>query len=254
MSCEVTRQSLSLYVDDGVSLPVRAEIDEHLDRCPVCRAEVAELRSLSRSLALLSRPTPPANLVASISNALYIEAAARKQAPKPSPVYRVLDFLRPRLMPYTVGWCASVILFVSTFAGLRPHFVALREAGNDLYKPVTAEFLARERAPFGTESPTLDPKGSLAALQNTGDYYDPDDDMIVEAYVFINGTAALADVVRPPRDRRMLDEFQSALRKDPAFVKASLDSRPDTMRVYFWYRGGAVEKVEVDINGDDGRN
>ncbi|HKR15504.1 MAG TPA: hypothetical protein VJT15_25780 [Pyrinomonadaceae bacterium] len=201
----------------------------------------------------MSRPTPPANLVASISTALYIEAAARRQSPKPSPAYRVLGFLRPRLMPYTVGWVASVILFFSTFAGLRPHFVALREAGNDLYKPVTAEFLARERAPFGTESPTLNPRGSLAALQNAGDY-DPDDDMVVVADVFINGTAALADVVRPPRDKRMLDEFQSALRKDPAFVKASLDSRPDTMRVYFWYRGGTVEKVEVEINGEDGRN
>lgn len=253
MSCEVTRQSLSLYVDDGVSLPVRAEIDEHLDRCPVCRAEVAELRSLTRSLALLSRPTPPANLVASISNALYIEAAARRQEPKPSPAYRVLDFLRPRLMPYTVGWCASVILFFSTFAGLRPHFVALREAGFDLNKPVTAEFLARERAPFGVQSPTLNPRGSLAALSGVSDY-DPDDDMVVATDVFINGTASLAEVIRPPRDKRMLDEFESALRKDPAFVKASLDSRPDTMRVLFWYRGGAVEKVEVDINGDEGRN
>ena len=52
MTCEETRQSLSLYVDDCVSLPARVAIDEHLDRCPVCRAEVAELRSLTRSLKI----------------------------------------------------------------------------------------------------------------------------------------------------------------------------------------------------------
>src|SRR5919106_1639917 len=73
MLCEETRQSLSLYVDDCVSLPARVAIDAHLDRCPVCRAEVAELRSLTRGLGLLSRPTPPADLAVSISNALYIE-------------------------------------------------------------------------------------------------------------------------------------------------------------------------------------
>src|SRR5687768_11144217 len=111
MLCEETRQSLSLYVDDCVSLPARVAIDEHLDRCPVCRAEVAELRSLSRSLGLLSRPTPPAGLAATISDALYIEAVAIKQAPNPPLVHRIARFLQPRVMPYTVGTFASVIMF-----------------------------------------------------------------------------------------------------------------------------------------------
>src|SRR5918996_6388043 len=102
MLCEETRQALSLYVDDCVSLPTRVAIDEHLDRCPVCRAEVAEVRSLSRGLRLLSWPTPPADLAATISDALSIEAAAQRQAPNPSVSYRIARFLQPRLMPYTV--------------------------------------------------------------------------------------------------------------------------------------------------------
>lgn len=266
MSCEVIRQSLSLYLDDCVSLPTRVAIDEHLDHCPVCRAEVVELRSLTRSLALMSRPTPPSNLVASISTALYIEAAARRQTPKPSPANLIERFIKQRLIPYTIGSFASVIMFFSMFAALRPHFVALREAsiqqqgvlvlgspgfGYDLNKPVTAAAFARERAPFGSLSPTLNPDGSLAALQRAYAHspesqYDPDDDMLVVANVFSNGAASLADVVQPPRDKRMLDDFESALRKDAAFVKASLDRRPDTMRIYFWCRNGAVEKVDVD--------
>ncbi len=158
-------------------------------------------------------------------------------------------------MPYTVGSFASVLMFFLMFAALRPHFVALREAaggyGFDLTKPVTPESFARERAPFGAQSPTLDPEGSLAALTRAYAHspegqYDPDDDMRVVIDVFSNGAASLADVMQPPRDKRMLDEFESALRKDFAFVEAKLDSRPDTMRVVFWCRGGAVEKVDVD--------
>ncbi len=261
MLCEATRQSLSLYVDDCVSLPARVAIDEHLDCCPVCRAEIAELRSLTRSLSLLSRPTPPSDLAATISDTLMIEAAARRQAPNPSLTYRIARFLEPRLMPYTVGSFASVIMFFLMFAALRPHFVALREAANqnsgvivlrttepgyDLYKPVTPEDFAASRAPYAEQSPSLNPGGALAALTRAyahpqTDYYGDADDMVVVADVFSNGAASLADVVHAPRDKRMLAEFESALRQDAAFVPASLDRRPDTMRVVF-----AVQKVDVD--------
>jgi hypothetical protein len=178
-------------------------------------------------------------------------------------------------MPYTVGTFASVIMFFLMFTALRPHFVALREAaiqqhavlmlgtdefGNpdlravgyyDLNRPVTDISIAAERAPYGAQSPSLDPAGALAKLTRSyshanESYYAPDDDMLVVTDVFSNGAASLADVVQPPRDRRMLDDFESALRQNAAFVKASLDRRPDTMRVVFWCRGGAVQRVEID--------
>lgn len=261
MLCEETKQSFSQYVDDCVSLPARVAIDGHLDRCPVCRDEVVQLRALRRRLSLLTPPAPPSDLAATISNALAIEAAARRQEPNPSLTHRIARFIEPWVMPYSAGSFASVVLFFLMFTALRPHFVALREAaaqqrggvvviqtvdGYDLYKPVTAEGLAAERAPFSVESPTLNPGGALAAL--TVSYARPHadldgdaDDMIVVTDVFRNGVASLADVVQPPRDRRMLDEFESALRRNAAFVEASLDRRPETMRVVF-----AVQKVDVD--------
>ena len=263
MLCEETRQTLSLYVDDCVSLPARVAIDEHLDRCPVCRSEIAELRSLTRSLGLMARPKPPADLVDTISDLLIIEAEARRQAPPPSLGRRIARFLEPRLMPYSVGSFASVIMFTLMLAALRPHVVALREAAlhnsvmvvqtteplYDLYRPVTPELLAMRRAPFGEQSPSLNPGGALAAL--TRAYAHPNrnhsedaDEMVVGIDVFSNGTASLADVVQAPRDKRMLDDFESALRQDPSFVKASLDRRPDTMRVVFSM--GATQKVEAD--------
>lgn len=260
MLCEETRQSLSQYVDDCVSLPARVAIEEHLDRCPVCRDEAIELRSLRRSLSLLRAPTPPPDLAATISDALAIEAAAQRQQPNPSLGHRIRRLVEPWVMPYSAGSFASVVMFFMMFAALRPHFVALREAaaqqrpdvtmvravpGYDLYQPVGAG-LAAERAPFAVVSPTLNPGGALAALRGSfarthADLDGEDDDMIVGIDVFSNGYASLANVVQPPRDKRMLDEFNSALRKDAAFVKASLDRRPDTMRVVF-----AVQKVDVD--------
>jgi hypothetical protein len=43
-----------------------------------------------------------------------------------------------------------------------------------------------------------------------------------------------------PRDRRMLDDFQAALRNNAAFVPASMDRRPESMRVVF-----SIQRVEV---------
>ena len=259
MGCEETTQLLSQFIDDVLPLPVRTTVDEHLDRCPVCRAHVAELRSLSRSLRQLTRPVAPVELASSITDALMIEAAARRQAPERSLREQLALWLEPRLMPYSVGSFASVVLFFSMFVALSPHFMALQKAarqmetvmvfrsspGYDLNQPVSSEDFSARRAPFAEQSPSLNPGGALAAL--TGSYAHPHpnvrqegDDMIVVADVFSNGAASLADVVQAPRDRRMLTDFEVALRQSAAFVPASLDRRPDTMRVVF-----TVQKVDV---------
>lgn len=259
MSCEETSELLSQFIDDVLPLPVRATVDEHLDRCPVCRSHAAELRSLSRSLRQLTRPVAPVALASSITDALMIEAAARRQSPERSLRERLAFWLEPRLMPYTVGSFASVVLFFSMFVALSPHFMALQKAarqmetvmvfrsspGYDLNQPVSSEDFSARRAPFAAQSPSLNPGGALAAL--TGSYAHPHpsvnqdaDDMIVVADVFSNGSASLADVVQAPRNRRMLADFELALRQSAAFVPASLDGRPDTMRVVF-----TVQKVDV---------
>jgi hypothetical protein len=191
----------------------------------------------------MKRPAAPADLAVTISDLLTIESAARRQAPNPSLGHRIARFLEPRLMPYTVGSFTSVLMFFLMFTALRPHFVALREASvqSSVYDLHSPEDFARSRAPYAEQSPSLDPGGKLAALTraylHSSDYSDADD-MIVVTYVFSNGTASLADVVQPPRDKRMLDEFESALRQDYAFVQASYDRRPHTMRVVFSVQKG----------------
>lgn len=263
MSCTETQQSLSLYVDDQLALPVRVAVEEHLRECPVCRAEMAEMRAVSEGLRALARPAPPAELASSITDALLIEAAARRRQPVLPFGVRLARWLKPRLMPYTVGTFASLILFTLMFGALRPHLKALREIaaaahedergnykiiyvgidgeGPDINEPITPELFAAQRSPFNNESPSLNPRGALAALTRSHTRGEAgDDDMIVVTDVYSNGRASLADVVQPPRDRRMLDDFQDALQKNAAFVPASYDRRPHTMRVVF-----VVQKVEV---------
>ena len=254
MTCEETQKNLTTYLDGQLTLPARAAADAHLESCPVCRGHLAQTRLLMRGLARLERPSLPTDLTARINDALLIERAARATQP-PLPFHeRIVRWLQPRVMPYTVGALASLLLFIAVSSALRPQFLVLRElaraarasddivpdtsepgilwidgAGFDVTQPV----LAASRKPFGVESPSLNPRGALAALVRTpvrgGD--DDDDDTVIVANVFSNGSAALAEVVQPPRNPRMLGEVQDALRKTPAFVPAALDQRPQTMRV-----------------------
>jgi hypothetical protein len=256
MSCDEIQIALSLYDDDALPLSTRLACDDHLGQCPVCRAELAELRSLTRNLARLSPPPPARNLAGVISYAISIEAGARVPA-KPIGT-QLANWLRPRVVPYAISSFASVMLFISMFAGLRPHLIALHEAqvaneafnnANsspffDINQPISSESYAALRAPFSGESPSLNPGGALAAMTRSAMYprgaHVESDDMIVVADVYGNGSASLAGVVYAPRDSRMLDQFQAALRQNAAFVPASLDGRPTTMRVVF-----SLQKVDV---------
>ncbi|MDQ3133287.1 MAG: anti-sigma factor [Acidobacteriota bacterium] len=255
MNCEETQKNLSAFLDDQLTHGSRAALEAHLDACPVCRLRLGETRALVRRLAVLERPAPPADLVSAISASLMIERAARLNQPVPSFTEQISRWVRPRLMPYTVGAFASLLLFFSVTSALRPQFGAMRAlalaaareeavvpaAGPrefDVTRPIS---LATSRAPFGSESPSLNPGGALAALVRTpSSGSEEDDDTVIVADVFSNGSASLAGVVSPPRNPQMLDEVQDALRRNPAFVPAAFDHRPQTMRVVL-----SLSKVSV---------
>src|SRR5437588_7105209 len=268
MNCDDLQQTLSLYIDDGLTADGRQTCYQHLEECPVCRAHVDELRKLRSGLALLSKPLPPDDLVSAINTAVAAAAAEQKARRNASAIDRINDWglrwLQPLPMRYAFSSLASIIIFSSVFAALRPHMIALHEAAvafdefqlpsnaddlflsaYDITRPISPQSYAALRNPFNAESPSLNPGGALATLgwqlRNAhGAERSGDDDMVIVADVFTNGSASLAEVVQAPRDRRALEDFQQALRKDPAFVPASLDRRPETMRVVF-----SVQRVEV---------
>lgn len=252
MSCQESQKSFSPYLDGVLPRGAVDTLDEHLSVCPVCRQQLEATRSLVRRLSLVTRPAPPMNLAGDIRASLVIERAARA-ASEPAPLHeRAALWVKLRLMPYAVGAVYSMILFVAVFGALRQQLVVLRNlaearyleegrpmsadgSGYDVTRPLSPDLAVAARAPFTTESPTLNPRGALAklTLAPASDGNPSDDDMIVVADVYGNGTASLAEVVELPRNRRMVEELQDALRKNPAFVPASLDRRPQTMRVVF---------------------
>jgi len=176
----------------------------------------------------------------------------------------VSAWLQPVMMRYAFSSLASVIIFTAVFAAMRPQMIALHEAavafdkapitieladpfrpGYDINRPISPESYAALRTPFNTESPSLNPGGALATLTSEptrlrGNSREGDDNMMVVADVFTNGSASLADVMQAPRDRRMLADFEKALRQNAAFVPAKLDRRPETMRVVF-----SIQRVDV---------
>ena len=264
MSCDEIQQSLSLYVDDGLRPDERVACFRHLEVCPVCRARLAEMRSIRGSLAMLSRPAPPVDLIPSINQAL-VAAAATQRARRDTTFGDVVRaWLQPVMMRYAFSSLASVIIFAGVFAAMRPQMIALHEAAvafdqasitiepvdsfrlvYDITKPISPASYAALRTPFNTESPSLNPGGALATLTSVptrprGSGREGDDNMMVVADVFTNGSASLADVMQAPRDRRMLEDFEKALRQDAAFVPAALDRRPETMRVVF-----SIQRVDV---------
>jgi anti-sigma factor RsiW len=251
MNCEETERLFSSYLDGALNASATALADAHLRECPNCRARLEATRAVVRGLALLERPAAPHRLAASITDALAIERAARAAKPAP-PVYaRIFDWIEPRVMPYTVGALASLILFVTVLSAVRPYVERFRDiaeaermescawidqtgGGDDVTKPHTPENIAAPRISVGPQSPSINPRGALAALAWSPPTGQPgDDDMIVVADVYGNGRASLAAVVEPPRNPHMLDELEDALRKNAAFVPATLDRRPQTLRVVF---------------------
>jgi anti-sigma factor RsiW len=271
MNCDAVQYSLSLYVDDGLSTQERDACYQHLEVCPVCRAHLEELRILRGSLAMLPTPEPPAEMVPAINAALVVKAAELRAQRDATTVDRVNDWalrwLQPRPMRYAFSSLASIFIFTLVFAALRPHMIALHEAtlafdqvqitneandlliaGFDIRKPISPESYAALRTPYNSESPSLNPGGALAMLNwehlSHQDGTAGQDDMVIVADVFTNGSASLANVVQAPRDRRMLQEVEDALRRDAAFVPASLDRRPETMRVIF-----SVQRVDVHERG-----
>src|SRR5438477_3099768 len=132
MNCDAIQQSLALYVDDGLTVGERLACSEHLEVCPVCRAELAELRELRSSLALMARVVPPPDLIPAINASLAAQAAELRSRRQATMVDRLNDlafkWLQPRSIRYAFSSVASIIIFAAVFAALRPHMIALHEA------------------------------------------------------------------------------------------------------------------------------
>ena len=241
-------------------------ISNHLVHCPLCRQVYSEVREVRSNLRKMRRPEISAEAVESIKAAVYRESRTRRFVPVSS---AMRDWLQLRLMPYSVGAVASVVIGLSFLSllfsgGLRSGpfsdtagngdpsvlLASNRHTYNDdvSQSPILQSDYARGRLAFASESPSVNPQGALIALTRSLVHGGmKNDEMVVVADVFSNGLAQIAEVVEPSRDRRAVGELEKALDSDPSyapFVPANLENRPDSVRVVLKF-----QSVNVSTSG-----
>ena len=265
MKCSEIQSELSLYSDGFLTETENAAVKGHLEICPLCRQKHAELREIRMSMRQMSRPAIPAAFQNKIKRTVRAEICNVKTSRLPiSGAMR--EWLRIRVMPYSVGVVASSVLgftFLSmmfTNMGNTGQFSAasqgqyrtettLLPSNKSPYRDssrgeISAYDYAQTRLDISSESPSVNPQGALIALTKSlvrGGM--KDDEVVVVADVFGNGLAQIAEVVEPSRDRQAVDELQKALDSDPAyapFVSANLDKRSESVRVVLKFQSVSV--------------
>lgn len=261
MKCENSQFNLPLYAENILADVERENLDAHLAQCPLCRARAAEFQLLRNDLRSLPHPAMPSDLLYAVRNTVAneLKRAERKHAPIFSTGFR--EWMQYRLMPYSVGTIASLILTFSLLLTLLSTKDATKKgvenaqlganrsvlaAANNPLVPNTlygGEYSLSE-LPIGGESPSINPASALVALTKSivrGKM--KDEEVVIVADVFGDGIAKIAEVVEPPQDRRALHSLEKAMNEKRAsapFVPASQDRRAQVVRVIF-----KIQRVDV---------
>lgn len=260
MKCENLQFNLPIYLDDILSEDERAVLDAHLVQCPLCRQKLADFQGLRNSLRVLPRPEISQNLLNSVR--LAVAGELQEVEAKPERIFSesFLRWLEFRLMPYSVGVAASLIFAFLLLGAMLPganrngqssqmarnesSSVMLTNPKSDFYTfdetqemLITQEDFARHRISVSGESPSVNPAGALVALTKSlvrGKM--KDDEVVVVADVFGDGLAQIAEIVKPPRDEKTLEDLNNAFNStstNAPFVPAAFDNRAESVRVVF---------------------
>jgi Putative zinc-finger len=254
MRCSDVKSDLPLYSDDILGVTERADLDAHLDTCPLCRQALSEYQEVKNGLRSLARPAMPEAFLASLRTVV----AANLATPAiRTPVFHVIEDRRnwfdTWMMPSAIGTFASLMFgmfilwgilssardprdFISISTQPKPVMLASSNPmiGEDSIDILAAEY-ATTRLSIAGESPSVNPQGALVALTKSfvrGEMRD--DEVVVVAEVFSNGLARISEVVEPSGNSRAIEDLEKALESDPVyapFVPASFDGRSDRMRV-----------------------
>lgn len=254
MKCEEIQFNIAVYLDDILSEDEMAQTDAHLQQCPLCRQKLAEYQSVKNNLRVMARPSIPAELLNNVQNAVAAELRQPVRKQKSFFSEQMLEWMQMRLMPYSVGVVASLLIGIMLLINLMTtaynpktqnetakndvstSTIMLSRTGNTSNDNlVSPDQFAQTRLAFSAESPSVNPQGALVALTKSlvrGDM--KDDEVVIVADVFGDGLAQIEEVVEPSSNRQAVYELEKALKKDSAyapFVPANLDQRAEMVRV-----------------------
>jgi hypothetical protein len=254
MNCSDLKFELSPYLDGLSGAEQSVAVETHLEHCPLCRQTADDFRSLRTGLHGLEHPVIPERVVDSIREAVaYRVASGAPNHQLPFIPDWLSDPRRIWLMSYSVGAVASLVLgFTVLWMILLPANISRYPtlalnggpsgsggitAGNSPSGEPSPAAYAKTRRDVSSESPSINPDGALIELTKLlvqGQM--KDDEVVVVADVYSNGSAQIAQVVEPSHNRDAVVELAKALDNSPEsapFVPAAYDKRSDSVRVIF---------------------
>ena len=269
MKCREIKTELQELADGSLSDERAAVISGHLITCPLCRDELAHLKTLRNDLRSLPRPEFNSRMLIRLRSVVAGELAPTYGYPSFSLIEENTNWWKKWFMPTAVGTFASVILGVMLLGVILipsniPDIAIESEAGlqnsdqfliANNFEPllgdqfISPQQFARSRGDVAPESPSINPAGTLIHLT------DPemrssnrDEEVVVVADVYRDGDARITKVVEYSRDKKTMERLQAAFRPDrfaPPFVPATLDNRGDVVRVILKF-----QNVNVNIEAD----
>ncbi len=264
MKCRDLRSELQELADGSLSDERTAVISGHLPACPLCRDELAFLRSLRNDLRALPRPEIGKRSFTRLKALI----AAELSPVYGYPSFRLLEepknWWQKWFMPTAAGTLASVVLGISllglilipanvpNLAEVRSEEMKNKDALYPLFGDhfITPREFALSRGDVSPESPSINPAGTLVEMANFNTRSSHrDEEVVVVADVYSDGEARIADVVESSTDKRRMERLQAAFRADriaPPFVPATLDNRNEVVRVILKF-----QNVNVNIDADN---
>jgi hypothetical protein len=269
MNCREIRSELNQMADGSLSDDRAIFLSEHLVTCPLCRDELAALRSIRGDLGSLVRPDISVRSLTKLRNIVAGELTPAYGYPAFQLIEGKTNWWQRWFLPTAVGSFASVVLGLALLGVILipsdvpqlaidtdensqngdPLFLASIDPNlGDQF--ITPQQFAHSRADVSTESPSINPAGTLVAL-NSADLRNAnrDEEVVVVAEIYGDGDARITNVVESSRDKRKMERLQAAFRSDkvaPPFVPASLDNRGEMVRVILKF-----QNVNVNIDADD---
>jgi hypothetical protein len=268
MKCREVKLELHEMVDEKLDEGLNAAVADHLHSCPVCRYELASINAVRQSLRSMPRPEVSENVLRRVRRS--IETQLRPAYGFPS--FQLVGandeiWIKRWLMPTSVGTIAAVIFSVvvlglilipSNVPDISINTDPNSQNGDPLFLAsidpnfgdqfITPQQFAHSRADVSTESPSINPAGTLVSITSSGSRKTRDEEVVVVAEVFGDGLARITNVVESSKDRGTMDRLQAAFRSNratPPFVPATLDNRGDSVRVIMKFQS-------VNVNIDEG--
>jgi hypothetical protein len=186
MTCAEYKKQFSLYLDGQVSGAEMFALTRHMETCPDCTGEYAELRRTQQLLAELrkAKPKPPADLALRLRLAISRESAQARWSRIEGAMVRLSNALNAFMVPATAGVISAVLTF-----GLLLGFFAIPQQLQASSSDVPLMFYTGpqlERSAFGT---------SLGNMGSIGD-----DSVVIEAFVDANGRVQDYRILSQPED------------------------------------------------------